>query len=433
MRLFFNIDDKKFQLINLLNDADGFIYFKDLASDLELDLTTVKKYINELKQTFLDNFDQKDIDLQIINNVGVIFNHNASFNLGNLTQLLINQTIESKLLDAMFTNKFDNINQFSMNNFVSSSTVRRKLKNLEKCLNDYHLSINLNPLEIIGNEANIRYMFYQYYWNTYGTVSWPFNIDRTTVKLQYSKWILKHHLDSHSNNQTLAYWFAINDQRNFIGKKLKFSEKTLLQIISDYEFGTQINQDKDNKLSDEWIKIFKKFSNINSQFDFEKIHILLNSIYNYYDVFHNLPLLYDGENVLSEIETSPLYRNTIDPFLKLLPLTLNDKEKFLKLNFSLLIIQYLSQNMNMNITKYFLDVDCDNLTKNFLIKKLNARLNPEYCISSTDNIKNADFIITNLSSNNNKNSLYIELPITERDIHLIKNFLIKKTTTKIIQ
>ncbi|MBP2099479.1 helix-turn-helix domain-containing protein [Enterococcus rivorum] len=69
------------------------------------------------------------------------------------------------IIESIFENSGDTISTFSEKLFVSESTIRKYLNLLKSVLKEYRLSVLTKPVEIIGNELDIRYFYFHYFRN----------------------------------------------------------------------------------------------------------------------------------------------------------------------------------------------------------------------------------------------------------------------------
>lgn len=113
-----------------------------------------------------------DLDLQIIDpdyesiitdNHKVVLHENLPSE-DALTTYLIQQDIPFRFIIEMIENKYEHLDEFSNQNFASSSTVRRKLAPLTKFLSQYHIRLKLSTMELSGDERIIRSVFSSLLW-----------------------------------------------------------------------------------------------------------------------------------------------------------------------------------------------------------------------------------------------------------------------------
>lgn len=83
---------------------------------------------------------------------------------GSLTTYLIQQDIPFRFIIEMIENKYEHLDEFSNQNFASSSTVRRKLAPLAKFLAQYHIRLKLSTMDLSGDERIIRTVFSTLLW-----------------------------------------------------------------------------------------------------------------------------------------------------------------------------------------------------------------------------------------------------------------------------
>lgn len=79
-------------------------------------------------------------------------------------QALLKDEILFEIIAHIFYGELDTVEGIAFSYHYSESTLRRKLSKLKTVLRDYDLILNINPIDIIGNEGNIRKFFKDFYY-----------------------------------------------------------------------------------------------------------------------------------------------------------------------------------------------------------------------------------------------------------------------------
>ncbi|WP_224784378.1 MULTISPECIES: helix-turn-helix domain-containing protein [Enterococcus] len=81
---------------------------------------------------------------------------------------ILSRSVGFKLLDSLFKEKYHSLEHLSQKYYMSLRTIQRKLGEMNKILENYHLTCSLkrmNPLD--GKEYHIRYFFHLMYWQIF--------------------------------------------------------------------------------------------------------------------------------------------------------------------------------------------------------------------------------------------------------------------------
>jgi hypothetical protein len=127
-----------------------------------------------------------------------------------------------------------NITKFSIENFVSESSIRDRLVKLETALATFHLSIQKKDKVIYlnGDEKRIRYVMVLFFWRIYNGLDWPFQgiVQGKTKSIISTLAEVTGYKITKVNNELLSYILAVNVIRNqkFFLVDNNFIEKTAL-------------------------------------------------------------------------------------------------------------------------------------------------------------------------------------------------------------
>lgn len=107
------------------------------------------------------------------------------------------------------------------NNYVySSSRLYENRKRFKKYLKQYNLELESRTQNIIGNELDIRFLYFQFFWGNYRGVEWPFDTIPREEFIQeigfYDSQLVKNM--SELQKEQFLYWLAIFKIREKEGK-----------------------------------------------------------------------------------------------------------------------------------------------------------------------------------------------------------------------
>ncbi|OTO22235.1 hypothetical protein A5816_002907 [Enterococcus sp. 3G1_DIV0629] len=209
---------KKITLINILYNKHDWVTTNELAKQAKLDRKTVLKYVTELEKD-IELFDHSKIYISFSKGRGTILNADNPLIIQEFILWLIKENIAIKIVHTLFFESSLNITTWSYENYVSVSTVRRTINELNK--NFKPLNINITSKKstyyISGEEKDIRYMFYAFFWNTYKGIHWPFkNISKNKLN-DLLKDISSVYSTSFSiqGEEQLRFFMAVNITRYF--------------------------------------------------------------------------------------------------------------------------------------------------------------------------------------------------------------------------
>ncbi|EOL41813.1 hypothetical protein RV11_GL001412 [Enterococcus phoeniculicola] len=226
--------EKELQLLKLLYlEAPTFLSVKELSMELQIDRRTVYKYYNALTKIPYLNQEKKGEILVQKHNLGYTFKGTkADYKL--IKQQLIQSNPFYEMLVTLFFYNEVNITKFSIENFVSESSIRDRLVKLETALATFHLSIQKKDKVIYlnGDEKRIRYVMVLFFWRIYNGLDWPFQgiVQGKTKSIISTLAEVTDYKITKVNNELLSYILAVNVIRNqkFFLVDNNFIEKTAL-------------------------------------------------------------------------------------------------------------------------------------------------------------------------------------------------------------
>lgn len=363
MRPFFNQDNLNIKILNFLETQNN-CTFTELANDLTIDRATLTKAVKILV-TKIQKQQLNDIQLTW-DNQGITYHREPDFNLAALTPMLTDQRI-AIIFESSFNEHYANLTALANKLYVSESTTRRLIKQVNATLSDYRIQIDIKTLRLTGKEESIRYTAFQYYWNTYGSVTWPFSLNELEMRQ-----LTNTHQIANYDQLRFSFWLAICKSRQL--KQHPLNETDFLDMIQAVDFRTPT----------------------------------MTTIEQYALTFGNVPLLYDREQQLEN------YLQTIT----------SKQIKTLKQqtgNQKLLMLKICESGVMKNRFKFKLRTDSDNFGRKNIITQIKNHFD-NYDLIEDEN--NPDFILTNLTLRNSDiPTVYINVPLEDPDYQSITHQL----------
>lgn len=414
MRPFFDQENLNIRVLSLLEQQPNWT-FTDLAATLCVDRATLAKNVKQLI-SIIDS--QHLTSLQLIQtNQGLHYHRSAGFNLASLMPMLVDQR-PGIIFESLFNEFQHSLSGLANKLFVSESTTRRLIRHVNHVLAAYRIKINTRQMTLEGAEANIRYAAFQYYWNTYGSVTWPFFVNEQEY-LRASK-----QAGLPANDQLrYAFWVAICRMRQLKGHHLtaadlRFSSTTpeehflRLVYLVDFENPQQLAGTSNTVFPDWQSPALCRLLNQKA------LPAILQAAHYYSAVFGAVPLLYDRAEQLQQI------RQTADRagFVAIEAACSKDPLLILK-TCELLRMQHsspLRQSLRLALV-----TDSDPVERSRTMKLI-SQVFSDYDFTWVPDYHQAQLIITNLTlPDAGAPIVYVNVPIALHDLELVQDRLAK--------
>ncbi|MEQ7137476.1 helix-turn-helix domain-containing protein [Enterococcus casseliflavus] len=129
-----------------------------LAKLNEVSERTILTDINKLKEYFSDS-------AQIVStNNGYLFEKKNSLRFIEQKEKLLQNEILFELLGNVFYGELEDVAELIDRFHISETSFRRYLRQIEPVLKEYGLKLSLTPIDLKGDEANIRKFFKDFYY-----------------------------------------------------------------------------------------------------------------------------------------------------------------------------------------------------------------------------------------------------------------------------
>lgn len=173
--------------------------------------------------TFLLDSFPNDLKIVDYNDSASLQKLNYSHKITNYINTLIQDSPLYFIIECLFDGKKEPLGYYSDTLFLSESTLRKHLNILKNVLKDYHITLSLSPLELIGKEINIRYFYFQYF--RYSHTSAVLSVKQEHLTFIYDtlkEMIKKYGLVLNVDYYRVASWTLIFERRLSQGHYITF-------------------------------------------------------------------------------------------------------------------------------------------------------------------------------------------------------------------
>lgn len=164
---------QKFVMFRILKSFEGSSYtIIDIANEMKISYQQTYNILQELLED-IQNF--PDADLKDLNRKKIMSSKKIPLSIDMYRLFLLKRSPVFQFIDYVFQSGNNiNVEKFCDEHYISRSTLLRKNASLKLLLAKYKLKISYNELGFIGDEKNIRFFFYCFYWLSYRGIEWPF-------------------------------------------------------------------------------------------------------------------------------------------------------------------------------------------------------------------------------------------------------------------
>ncbi len=166
---------KEIELLRFLYKQDRFVSIEEISHDLKMDRRSIQKYYDFLLHSPLLTYEDREHIL--------ISKHGSGYKFAGTKKdykALTRQVLQSnpffELFETLFLENEINLIKFAYDNYLSESTVRKRLYELEKLLEPIGFTLKKNKgfVFLEGDEARIRYFMVTFFWRIFSGLHWPF-------------------------------------------------------------------------------------------------------------------------------------------------------------------------------------------------------------------------------------------------------------------
>ncbi len=163
---------RQLNIIEILNESESWIHISEIAKAVKSSTRVILDDVRELKG--LDDIFTLETS---IDGIRISFLKNRS--VQNYYSYILKNSPSFQILEYIFFNDSCTASQVSETLFLSVSTVRRLVAEINKGLfTRYKIQIELSPCHLVGDETEIRYFFSQYFSERMTCYEWPFDFSQ---------------------------------------------------------------------------------------------------------------------------------------------------------------------------------------------------------------------------------------------------------------
>ncbi|VTT41502.1 M protein trans-acting positive regulator PRD domain-containing protein [Streptococcus porcinus] len=166
--LFSNQQLRSFNLLKLLNQEEHCCDYKDICHHLDCSFLTLQTEIAHLS-TF------SEIKSLPYKGPYLTLDYQKESGPQKLYQSILLETPSLRLIEAIFFEEFDSLDELAESLFISLSTLKRLIKRTNHFLQlVYGCHIDFKSITMIGKEEDIRLLYLKYFSEAYDCGQWPF-------------------------------------------------------------------------------------------------------------------------------------------------------------------------------------------------------------------------------------------------------------------
>ncbi|MEI5995556.1 helix-turn-helix domain-containing protein [Candidatus Enterococcus mansonii] len=172
---------KKLELFKELvfkeGEAVSFTYLQDF---LDISLSTLKRYFNELEGDIKKNEELKNIYFKKNTGSYQLVNH-SNFDIDylfiHLRIYYLKDSLQFKIISEILDKNYATADELADKLFVSVPYLYKQITTLNDQLSQFHLKIVFHSKEnLCGDEKHLRMFFFYFYWNTSRGIAFPIEL-----------------------------------------------------------------------------------------------------------------------------------------------------------------------------------------------------------------------------------------------------------------
>lgn len=261
-------------LLSLLDSEKRGFSIKELEQKLGHNSKTITKMVQSLKIELIPW--QNSMTLVTNNDRTLSLQKKACFSLETINLYYIKESFIFKACDAIFNEEFIDIASFSSANYISYSTLYGRLNEIKPLLEHYSIEFKPNSMTSFeGEEKQIRYFFYHFYWSTHWGMEWPFReIDKELFSgiINLLDGLRKTTTLYISEQESIAFWLGVITTRINLGHTIEQVD-LYNQIIDDNSAFTYFK----NALLEEFKHLFPAISESDLLNEIQFLYVVMYS------------------------------------------------------------------------------------------------------------------------------------------------------------
>lgn len=200
---------RKITIINTLSENRQPTKIDELVENLKISKKTLLVTISQINQE-----DIPGIHILLLSKNEIILKVNNPFEIRFYIDHLLKNSPLFTIIEFIYSGKIYTIQELSDILYISESGIRKHLELLKRIVREYSLTIQLTPVDITGNETDIRYFYFQYFQYAHETSAVPLRPDQleslyNTISSIHNEYGFVLNLDYHR----IAHLLAVSEQR----------------------------------------------------------------------------------------------------------------------------------------------------------------------------------------------------------------------------
>ncbi len=175
INLLTNSEKRRLQFVEILSNRENWMTLSNLGDELNCSDRVLKDDMTY----FRENFSAFEIESSY-RGVRLVFKQDKGLKF--LYRKILSESTVYHLLEIIFLYENKTITDLANMLFVSPSTLYRMIDQINDRVMEFGFKIETSPCRVTGQEENIRYFYYQYFFEKYSHLYWPFEtIDEKAV------------------------------------------------------------------------------------------------------------------------------------------------------------------------------------------------------------------------------------------------------------
>ncbi|MGE6964277.1 helix-turn-helix domain-containing protein [Bacillus thuringiensis] len=150
--------------------------FLEIANKIDCSTKTIQRDLILLKEVIPSQW-----YLEVFKGKGVRLFKPSDSSIGELSCLFIRADISFQIINEIFHGNVQTITSIAENLYTSIPSIYSHLKEIEKYLDSFGLTLKRRPLSISGDPSYIIFMYQEFFMQSYSDHEWPFKSDEANI------------------------------------------------------------------------------------------------------------------------------------------------------------------------------------------------------------------------------------------------------------
>lgn len=220
LKILDKISARKLNLIKIMSSETRYFSVKELSEQLNVSNKTLVRTVELLRED-MESW-ESNVEILDKNILGYCLLQLDGFSVKEIEVYYYKESIIYQVIDELFHNKFIDIKTFASERYLSYTVVYTHIVEIKELVKEFSLELELNKnIRLKGTEIQIRYFYFNFYWNTLGGIEWPFKYFEKQTAFEYVDIIEKFYSRKLSVSETelFLYWIGTIFNRVNLRKK----------------------------------------------------------------------------------------------------------------------------------------------------------------------------------------------------------------------